>query len=80
MDQSKRLDFIDFSQFNSFQKCPWFWAERYLRGYKQTYAGALQRDDAMAIGSLVHDGLEQYYKNSCPMITAATVEEIALRH
>jgi len=68
------VNFVDYSQFNAFQKCPYYWYERYCRGYIRKYDGG-QRDDAMAIGSVVHSGLENYYLHNTPTPNQDVLEE-----
>jgi hypothetical protein len=68
------LNIIDFSQFSTYQYCPLKWYERYQqrRVPKQTR----QRDDAMALGSLVHDGLQNWFQNGSPTVLEGSVEEV----
>ena len=67
--------FIDYSQYRAFQTCPWYWFEKYITELVPRRE-AYQRDDAAAIGSLVHSGLEQWAKTREPKIAAAVIDEI----
>lgn len=67
------LDFIDYSQYRTWSKCPWAWYWRYVRGWAKKFEG--QRKDAMCIGSLVHNGLENAGRNGIPKITDECVAE-----
>ena len=67
------LDFVDYSQYRTWSKCPWAWYWRYVRGWAKKFEG--QRKDAMCIGSLVHDGLENWGKNGIPRITDECMAE-----
>lgn len=68
------LDFIDYSQYRIWSKCPWAWYWRYVRGWAKKFEG--QRKDALCMGSLVHDGLEQFGKTGVPRITEETILEM----
>ncbi len=69
------FEFIDFSQFDSFENCPWLWFEKYITQLVPRRE-AHQRDDAQAIGSLVHAGLEYWVKHREPKIPEAEITEI----
>lgn len=49
--------YIDNTQLTSFLTCPWLWWERYVKGMTPDRPNR-QRDDALALGGLVHAGLE----------------------
>jgi hypothetical protein len=66
--------FIDFSQYSTWQTCPWKWYERYVNKREPRPWGG-QRDDAMCIGSLVHNGLEHWYRDKRPYIDDECIEE-----
>jgi hypothetical protein len=51
------ISFIDYSQYYSWMKCPGMWYERSVNKRHLPYPDR-QRDDALAIGSMVHGGLE----------------------
>jgi hypothetical protein len=77
MSTSLTRDFIDYSQYYSFWgKCPWAWYERYVNRVQKAYPPGAQRDDNLAVGSLVHAGLENWYKHGVPSIPALVVEEL----
>ena len=65
--------YIDFSQYNCWQNCPWDWVERYVNGWRPIYKG--QREDPYCIGSLVAQGLESLHKTGNPIIPPSTLEE-----
>ena len=46
---------IDNSQYTAYAKCPAYWVERYVRGVHRLRTEPV--DDALTLGSLVHDGL-----------------------
>jgi hypothetical protein len=43
--------------------CSWYWYEKYVKGYDFKYSPDKQRDNNLCIGSLVHDGLENWYRD-----------------
>ena len=65
---------IDYSQMSLWSNCPWAWYERYVKGMSPRYVG--QRDDALALGSLVHNGLDEYSKTGRGAISQETIAEI----
>lgn len=65
---------IDYSQLSTWNFCPWLWYERYVKGMALKYVR--QRDDALALGSLVHNGLDNYSKIGKGLIDPATIQEI----
>lgn len=65
---------IDYSQLSKFGFCPWAWYETYVKGMSPRYVG--QRSDALALGSLVHNGLDNYSKTGKPFIDDATLLEV----
>jgi hypothetical protein len=67
------LNIIDYSQFSNWLKCPWAWYERYIN--KRVPKRDYQRDDALALGSLVHDGLENYFRHGRPTISENAIKE-----
>lgn len=66
--------FIDFSQHNAWMKCPWYWYEQYIAQVKKSYP-TVQRDDALALGLLVHAGLETLKTHGTPSIPEAAIIE-----
>lgn len=69
------MRYIDFSQFDTFMRCQYEWVEKYANCVKVVYSGS-QRDDAMALGSLVHGGLEIWHTANKIEIPQATIDEI----
>lgn len=69
------MTFIDYSQYKTWMTCPWMWYERYVNN-RIPRPSTRQRDDAMAIGSLVHSGLECWYRDGKPTISPDVVEEV----
>lgn len=50
------MSWIDFTQFTAWQRCPWYWYERYVRCLAKPRTGPT--DDALTIGALVHSAIE----------------------
>lgn len=65
---------IDYSQLSKFHFCPWGWYENYVRGMQPRYVG--QRSDALALGSLVHNGLDNFGRTGKLLIDSTTVSEV----
>jgi hypothetical protein len=72
--ETQLTPFIDFSQHDKWWTCPWAWYENYIMGYQRAYVG--QRDDALAFGSLVHDGLHNWSERNDPTISDTVVAEM----
>ena len=53
-------DYIDYSQYSAWMACKWLWYEKYVLRRQKKWPQAM-RDDALAVGSLVHAGLENWY-------------------
>jgi hypothetical protein len=70
------LTFLDYSQYKAWMKCPHYWHERYVNCVEPVRAEAGYRNDALAIGSLTHSGLENWAKSKQPRIDPAVVAEI----
>lgn len=68
------FDYIDYTQYKDFWKCPWYWYDKHVAGYRKKFAG--QRSDALAFGALVHSGLEQWAKIKQPIITQSVIDEV----
>jgi DNA-directed RNA polymerase subunit RPC12/RpoP len=68
------VKFIDNSQYESWNFCPWSWWEKYVHGYEYLYTG--QRSDPLCLGSLVHNGLDNFVRIGQPVIDNETVEEV----
>lgn len=68
------IPFIDYSQYSKWHFCSWAWYEIYVNKRKKAWPAA-QRDDALCLGSLVHSGLEQFYKKGQPHIDEKVIEE-----
>lgn len=69
------VDHIDYSQYKTWNFCKWAWYEKYvLRRQKRWPEG--MRDDALAIGSIVHAGLEGWYKNGNQEISQEVIGKI----
>ena len=66
------LNHIDYSQYKTWQHCPWAWFEKYVNRRQKRWPQGM-RDDALAIGSLVHSGLECWYKEGIISIPEATI-------
>lgn len=66
---------IDYSQLSAWFNCPWYWYEKYVKGMSPRYQG--QRDDALALGSLVHEMLDRYSKTGRPFVSNETLIQIS---
>src|SRR6266480_2185468 len=69
------VDHIDNSQYSQWMHCPWAWWEKYVNKRSKAWPGQL-RDDALAIGSLVHNGLDNWYARQEPNIDQEEIERI----
>lgn len=69
------VDHIDYSQYASWQFCAWKWYEQYVLKRRKKWPEGL-RDDALAIGSLVHSGLENWYAQKDYIIPDIVVRKI----
>lgn len=67
--------FIDFTQFSTFLECPYLWYEKYVKGLRLVRGGG-REDGTRVIGSLVHKGLENYYKTNQLDITQEYIDEL----
>ena len=65
---------IDYSQYSKFLFCPWAWYETYVKGMSPRYIG--QRSDPLALGSLVHEGLDTFSRTGKVLIPAEVVAEV----
>ena len=70
------MNYIDYSQHHLWKECPWKWYERYVRGLSQKYDGP--RDDALAIGSAYHSGMENWYGKRKIQIAPKVLEDLCL--
>lgn len=70
------LDFFDQSQLRLFQECKAKWLEKYVQRLVPPPQARRPREDASAIGSLAHAGLEVYEKYGKVYIPEETIEEI----
>lgn len=75
-DETRAPQFIDYSQFYSYSVCPWKWYERQVNRRQKAWPRGAQRDDNMAIGSLVHDGLQSWYESGRPEVSEKVLAEI----
>ncbi len=66
---------IDFTQFNSFQQCPMLWYETYVKGWREKPSD-WQRDDALCIGSLYHDGQENMLRTGSVELSESVIAEM----
>lgn len=65
--------YIDYSAKQTFEFCAWAWYERYVNK-RQARRREGQRDDALTLGSLVHAGLEDWYRRRvCPEISPEAI-------
>jgi len=64
---------IDYSQYALWNFCPWAWYERYVRQYVRRWEG--QRSDALCLGSLVHNILDNVSRKGKPEIDTSVLIE-----
>lgn len=64
---------IDYSQFSLYNFCPWAWYERYVNQRQLRRVG--QRSDPLCLGSLTHNGLDNFSKLGKPIIDEETIIE-----
>lgn len=69
------IDFIDYSQYRTWMDCPMAWWEKYIAGLQKAWPEA-QRDDALCIGSMVHNALENLHTIGEVRIDDSVVEEV----
>src|SRR5579859_184763 len=67
---------IDYSQYAKWQHCSWAWYERYVLKRQKRWQEGVLRDDALAIGSLTHNGLDNWYAKQDPTIDEETIARI----
>jgi len=65
---------LDHSQYYTWMSCPWRWYEKYINKIERVPTRVL-RDDALCIGSLVHNGLENFYRSGRLNISPEAIEE-----
>ena len=65
---------IDYSQYSLWNFCPWAWYERYILQRQLRYVG--QRSDPLCLGSLVHNGLDNFARAGVPEIDEVTTREM----
>lgn len=66
--------YLDYSQFDSFMKCEWYWWDSYRMQFRKAPKEG-QSDDARTLGSLVHAGLQHFRETGTPAILAGSVAE-----
>lgn len=71
-----KFSFIDYSQYRAWMKCPWKWYERYVAGFEKPFPKDRQRDDNLCIGSLYHEGLENWYRRGRVEIRPEVLSEL----
>lgn len=67
---------IDYSAYNAWQQCPAYWYEKYINR-RQPRPTRAQRDDALALGSLVHEGLRLWQQTHRIEIPASIITEVS---
>lgn len=70
------IPYFDQSQLHTIQECEFKWLEKYVRGLVPTRSTTQARNDAMAIGSLAHAGLEVFERDGSTTIPQETIDEI----
>lgn len=68
-------EYIDFSQYDAYQKCPNYWYERYINQLR-TKPSMYPKDDALTLGSLVHEGLQLFREKGVPEFPDTLVTEL----
>jgi hypothetical protein len=68
--------YLDYSSYKTFYECTWLWYEKYVNKVMQGRPSGQQRSDALALGSLVHTGLENWYKHGRPEVTPTVIDFI----
>jgi hypothetical protein len=66
---------IDYSAHNTWMNCPGEWYERYINRRVVKWPRA-QRDDALALGSLVHEGLRVWQERQIVEIPTSVIDEV----
>lgn len=66
---------IDYSSYRTFHECTWLWYEKYVNKVMAARPEG-QRSDALALGSLVHSGIENWYKHGRPEISPSVINFI----
>lgn len=66
--------YLDYSQYALYAQCPWKWYERYVLGRQKP--PKLPSDSALTRGSLVHKGVEEFYKTGVFVIPQETIDEL----
>src|SRR5882724_896301 len=69
------LNHLDYSQYSSWMFCPHAWYEKNILRRRKRWPEGL-REDALAIGSLVHAGLENHYAKNDQTIPEETIAKI----
>jgi len=67
---------IDYSAWKSWKLCPAFWYEKYINKRQRAFTKS-HRDDALALGSLVHEGLRIWQERHVIEIPEKVIEEIS---
>ena len=65
---------IDYSQYSTWMMCPWLWCEKYVHGMSRRYIG--QREDPLALGSLVHNGLDNFSRTGRYFLSPEVMGEV----
>lgn len=67
--------YIDYSQYRDYLYCPLFWYEKHVNKRTLSYP-TKERDDALALGSLVHEGLRIWQEQKIISIPQNVINEI----
>jgi hypothetical protein len=68
------MHYIDYSQYRLWHFCPRAWHCRYCLGLRRKSTGL--KDDALTLGSLFHDGMEEWYLHKSPRINPSTIAKL----
>lgn len=69
------MEYIDYSQMRNWEFCPAYWYEQSVSKRRKRWDKA-QRDDALAVGSMVHEGLRNWQLTHTISIPPSIVESI----
>jgi CRISPR/Cas system-associated exonuclease Cas4 (RecB family) len=67
------INVVDYSQYSTWMFCPWRWWYNYVEEIGKSWTG--QRRDPLALGGLVHDGLDVWKKTNRPEISDRAIGE-----
>ena len=66
---------LDFTQYSTFLECPYLWYEKYVKGLERIRDTG-RVNNSRVIGSLVHKGLERFFKTGDLILEQLDAEEL----